>query len=37
MRYINSCVSTFLIEGLLLFIIGLSISAVTWRYKREKE
>ena len=37
LRYINSCVYTYLFEGLLLFIAGLAISALTWRLKRDNE
>ena len=35
MRYIGLCVSTFLIEALFLFIVGVMISAVGWKFKRD--
>jgi hypothetical protein len=37
LRFIHICLSTFLLEGALLFIIGLAVAAVTWRTKRNND
>ena len=37
MNYIIFCVSTFLIEGILLFLIGVIVGALVWRLKRNND
>lgn len=37
MGYINFCVSTFLIEGILLFLFGVMVGALVWRIKRNND
>ena len=36
-RYVNSCVLTYLLEALFLFVIGVMISAFVWKLKRSNE